>query len=403
MAKQNNLHFTQHPHVVKAQGLVKEYHIYDSPTERFKELFLKVPRHRVFRALGPVDFSVERGEAIGIIGDNGAGKSTLLKMVAGVIKPSAGQLSINGKVSSILELGTGFHPEFTGRDNILLNASFHGLSTQEINERMEDIISFTDIGEFFDMPVKYYSSGMYMRLAFSLAVHVDADVLVIDEALAVGDGAYMKKCIDKIWEMKKHGTSVLFCSHSLYTVANFCERTMWIDKGLIKTIGDTKEVISRYEEHLREKEKTEESAEIPVRGNPDKKIAIIKDIRLITDGYKVENSLPHLSNLDVMVDFEVFEDRDTYVGFAVDRNDGICCYADSMQKQDIRPFKGPGNYSIMISFKNFPLVGSAYKFVIFLLDETGICIFDRKESQMFKVETKKKEWGICHLPHEWRR
>lgn len=392
-----------HSHVVKAEGLIKEYHIYDSPAERLKELFLKRQKHRVFRALGPVDFSVKKGEALGIIGDNGAGKSTLLKMAAGVIKPSAGSLYINGKVSSILELGTGFHPEFTGKDNVLLNASFHGITAKEINERMTDIIAFADIGEFFDMPVKYYSSGMYMRLAFSLAVHVDADILVIDEALAVGDGAYMKKCIDKIWEMKRNGTVVLFCSHSLYTVANFCERAMWIHKGITKAIGETKEVVSIYEEHLREKERSEEQQEAASSDNAEKKVAGIRDIKIIVDGQMVKDLLPHASDVEVSVDFEVFEDKDVYVGFAVDRNDGLCCYADSMHKGKIQSFHGPGVYKTVIHFREFPLLGSAYKFVIFLLDETGICIFDRKESQMFKVSTIEKAWGICHLPHEWRR
>ncbi|MFN3480092.1 MAG: ABC transporter ATP-binding protein [Thermodesulfovibrionales bacterium] len=391
----------QDSYIVKAEGLVKEYHIYDSPTDRFKELFLNTQRHRVFKAVGPVDFYVRRGEALGIVGDNGAGKSTLLKMVAGVIKPSAGNLSINGRVSSILELGTGFHPEFTGRENILLNASLHGLNTDEIHKRMDDIISFADIGEFFDMPVKYYSSGMYMRLAFSLAVHVDADILVIDEALAVGDGAYMKKCIDKIWEIKRQGTAILFCSHSLYTVASFCERTMWIHNGMIEAIGDTKDVISRYEEHIREKEKAEKVTGTIINTD-EKKIAVIKGIRLFVNGDEVKDSLQYLSDINVHVDFEIYEDKDVYVGFAVDRNDGVCCYADSMQRQGVKPFRGPGRYSTIVSFKDFPLFGSAYKFVIFLLDETGICIFDRMESQMFKVETKRKEWGICYLPHEWR-
>jgi len=389
-------------YTVEAEGLVKEYHIYDSPAERLKEIFLKTPRHRVFKALGPVDFYVRRGEAMGVVGDNGAGKSTLLKMVAGVIRPSSGTLSISGRVSSILELGTGFHPEFTGRENILLNASLHGLSGEEIKRRMDDIISFADIGEFFDMPVKYYSSGMYMRLAFSLAVHVDADVLVIDEALAVGDGAYMKKCIDKIWEIKKRGAAILFCSHSLYTVALFCERTMWLHNGMLNAIGETKDVISRYEEHIKEKEGRQKELERVTTDDNDTRVAIINEIRLFAHGEEVRDSLQHMSDLDVFVNFEILSDEEVYVGFAIDRNDGICCYADSMQMQGMKPYKGRGNHRASISFKRFPLVGNAYKVVIFLLDNTGICIFDRKESQMFSVETGRKEWGICYLPHEWR-
>lgn len=388
---------------ISTKGLMKDYHLYDSPWKRLKEAFFKVKSHHVFRALSPVDIFIRKGESIGIIGENGAGKSTFLKLISGVLEPTAGIIEINGKVSSILELGTGFHPDFTGRENVRLNATLYGLLPQEIDKRMDAIESFADIGEFFDMPVKIYSSGMYVRLAFSLSVHVNADILVIDEALAVGDGAYMKKCIDKIWEMKKNGTTILFCSHSLYTVVTFCERTMWIRKGNIEAIGETKEVVSRYEEYLREKENVENEYETVLIKNADLNVAKIKGIGLMADGQKVEGEMLHSSDLEVIIDFEIFEDKDIGVGFAVDRNDGLCCYADSMVKQKLKPFKGPGCYSLSIFFPNFSLLNGPYKFVVFLLDETGICIFDRTESQIFKVNTSEKEWGICRLPHEWRR
>ncbi|MEW6416504.1 MAG: ABC transporter ATP-binding protein [Nitrospirota bacterium] len=388
---------------VKTEGLLKEYHIYDHPLDRLKELFLKGTKHRVFRALGPLDIAVRRGEALGIVGENGAGKSTFLKLAAGVIEPSSGRITVNGKVSSILELGTGFNPEFTGRENVLLNAALHGLSPGEISKRMGRIEKFTDIGEFFDMPVKTYSTGMYLRLAFSLAVHVDADIVVIDEVLAVGDGAYEKKCIDKIWDLRRNGITLLYCSHSLYTVANFCDRVMWLKEGKVQTIGDTKEVISRYEDYLREKERIEKAEISGLSNNAGKKVAEVKDIRLMADGHPVETSVQHSSNIEVVLDFEVFEDTAVHVGFAVDRNDGLCCYADSMHKQGIKPFRGPGRESLTISFKNIPLLGGAYKVVIFLLDETGICIYDRKESPIFKVDTREKEWGVCYMHHEWKR
>lgn len=388
---------------IRTKGLMKDYHLYDSPWKRLKEAFFKVKSHHVFRALSPVDIDIRKGESIGIIGENGAGKSTFLKLIAGVLEPTSGFIEINGKVSSILELGTGFHPDFTGRENVRLNATLYGLLPKEIDERMAAIESFADIGEFFDMPVKIYSSGMYVRLAFSLSVHVNADILVVDEALAVGDGAYMKKCIDKIWEMKENRTTILFCSHSLYTIAAFCQRTMWIRKGSIEAIGETKDVVSRYEEYLREKENAEKKDEKVSVKNTDLNVAKIKEIGLMADGQKVDGEVLHSADLEVIIDFEIFEDKDIYVGFAVDRNDGLCCYADSMLKHGVEPFHGPGFYSTAICFKDFPLVGSAYKFVIFLLDDTGICIFDRKESQMFKVNTREKEWGVCRMPHEWRR
>jgi ABC-type polysaccharide/polyol phosphate transport system ATPase subunit len=389
--------------VVRTEGLLKEYHIYDRPSERLRELFFKTITHRVFRALGPLDLEVRRGETLGVVGENGAGKSTFLKLAAGVIEPSSGTITVHGKVSSILELGTGFNPDFTGRENVFLNGALLGLSSGQVKERMEKIERFADIGEFFDMPVKTYSSGMYVRLAFSLAVHVDADIVVIDEALSVGDGAYQKKCIDRIWELKETGISILFCSHSLYTVATFCDRAMWLKGGAIQAIGDTKEVVSRYEDYLREKELIEEKETPVAMKNVEKKVAQVKDIRLMVDDRLVETSVPHASDLEVVVDFEIFEETDVYVGFAVDRNDGLCCYGDSMQRQGIRCFRGPGNESMSILFKNLQLLGGAYKFVIFLLDETGICVFDRKESDIVKVSTIRKEWGVCYLHHEWKR
>jgi lipopolysaccharide transport system ATP-binding protein len=375
---------------VKAEGLLKEYHIYDRPAERLKELFFKTKKHKVFKALGPLDIEVRKGETLGIIGENGAGKSTFLKLVAGVIEPSFGTIRVSGKVSSILELGTGFNPEFTGRENVLLNGSLLGLSSEEVNGRIERIANFADIGEFFDMPVKTYSSGMYMRLAFALAVYVDADIVVIDEALSVGDGAYQKKCIDRMWELKKNGTTVLFCSHSIYTITTFCDRAMWLKDGGVQILGDAKEVVSRYEDYLREKERIEDAGTPIMNSAAESRVAEVRRIELLTNGRAAEASVHHLSDLEVIV------------GFAVDRNDGLCCYADSMNKRGIKSFHGPGNRRLSISFNSFPLLGGVYKFVIFLLDDTGICVFDRKESELIRVHTSEKEWGVCHINHEWK-
>jgi len=388
---------------VRTANLLKEYHIYDRPSERLRELFLKTITHRVFRALGPLDLEVRKGETLGVIGENGAGKSTFLKLAAGVIEPSSGTITVQGKVSSILELGTGFNPEFTGRENVLLNAALLGLSSGEIKERMKKVERFADIGEFFDMPLKTYSSGMHVRLAFSLAVHVDADIVVIDEALSVGDGAYQKKCIDRIWELKKNGVTLLYCSHSLYTVTNFCDKVVWLKGGSMQAIGEPKEVVSRYEDYLREKERVE-NPEIPGLSNvPEKKVAQVKNIRLVADGKPVDVSIQHSCNLEVIVDFDIFEDVVVLPGFGLDRNDGLCCYADIMNGNGIKAFRGPGSESLSIVFKKLPLLGGAYKVYVFLLDETGICVFDRKESDIFKVDTVEKEWGVCYLDHEWKR
>jgi lipopolysaccharide transport system ATP-binding protein len=382
---------------ISAHGLIKEYHLYDSPYERFKELFIKAGNHKVFRALGPLNIDIPEGETLGIVGENGAGKSTFLKLVAGVIKPSSGDVCVRGRVSSILELGTGFHPDFTGRENVLLNASLHGLSPKEVGQKMPDITAFADIGGFFDMPVKFYSSGMYLRLAFSMAVHVDADILVIDEALAVGDGAYVKKCIDRIWELKRKGITILFCSHSLYTIVNFCDRAIWLKEGRMEAIGPAKETVDRYEEYLRLKSP---EAKSPPQ-DAGARVAGVKGISLSSNGKPVEDGIEHMAELNVMVEFEVSEEKDIYAGFAIDRSDGLLVSASSMVMEGIKPFRGPGVFGITLNFPSLPLATGKYKVVIFLLDETGICIYDRAESGLFGIKAETAKFGICHMAHKW--
>src|SRR6266576_1981013 len=240
---------------VRASELTKQYDIYRRPADRLIEFVTRRPRHTVFPALQDVTFEVERGETVGIIGQNGAGKSTLLKLLCNVTRPTSGSLETRGTIASILELGTGFHPEFTGRDNAALNATILGLSPADLRLRLPDILEFSELGTFLDRPVKTYSSGMYMRLAFSVAVNVNPDILIIDEALAVGDGHFQKKCIDKIREFQEQGKTILFCSHALYLVNSICRRTMWLDHGRVMRWGPTLDVVYAYEAFLLEQDR----------------------------------------------------------------------------------------------------------------------------------------------------
>src|SRR2546428_3510675 len=213
---------------VRTVELTKHYDIYKRPIDRLLEFVTRRARHTIFPALQDVTFEVERGEAVGIIGQNGAGKSTLLKLLCSVTRPTSGTIEAVGTIASILELGTGFHPEFSGRDNAALNAAILGLSPAEIKRKLPAILEFSELGTFLDRPVKTYSSGMYMRLAFSVAVNVDPDILVIDEALAVGDGHFQKKCVDRIREFQQQGRTIFFCSHALYYLTSLCRRAMWL-------------------------------------------------------------------------------------------------------------------------------------------------------------------------------
>src|SRR6202162_5781620 len=240
---------------VRAEKICKTYRLYESPADRLKELLLRRPRHRGFQALTDVSFELGRGRALGLIGENGAGKSTLLKIIAGTTQPTTGTVSRSGVIASILELGMGFHPEFTGRENARMNAVLLGLSGSEIRRRLPEIRDFAELGDFFDRPVRTYSSGMSLRLAFAVATHADADVLIVDEALAVGDGYFQKKSIDRITDFQKRGGTLLFCSHALYYVALLCDRAIWLREGAEAASGPAVGVVRRYEEFLQEKER----------------------------------------------------------------------------------------------------------------------------------------------------
>ena len=236
---------------IEVEGAGKTYRMYAHPADRLKQAIFRRRRYYTeFEALEKVDFRMRRGEAMGIVGVNGAGKSTLLQLIAGTVQPSRGSVRTRGRVAALLELGSGFNPEFTGRENIYLNAATLGLSKREIDERLDAIIDFSGVGPHIDQPVKTYSSGMYVRLAFSIATSVDPDVLIIDEALSVGDGAFRRRSFDRIMQIKEGGTTILFCSHSLYQVEVFCDRALWLHRGRVQKLGKVPDVLRPYQEFL---------------------------------------------------------------------------------------------------------------------------------------------------------
>ena len=232
---------------IKIENLSKCYHIYDKPRDRLLQMLMRGRRqfYREFWALRDVSFEVRKGETVGIIGRNGSGKSTLLQMICGTLNPSHGNIRMIGRVAALLELGSGFNPEFTGRENIYLNGMLLGLSREQIDARFEDIVAFADIGDFIEQPVKSYSSGMYVRLAFAVIAHVDADILVVDEALAVGDAFFTQKCMRFLRTFMKTGT-VLFVSHDTAAVKSLCTRAVWLERGEVVQEGDPKDVCERY-------------------------------------------------------------------------------------------------------------------------------------------------------------
>lgn len=244
-------------YAIQVKNITKSFKTYNDAGKTLKQfLFFKKDKRKNERrrVINGISFDVEKGQAVGLIGGNGCGKSTTLKMLTRIYYPDDGEIIINGRVSSLIELGAGFHPEMSGRENIYINASILGLSKSEIDERLQDIIDFSELGEYIDNPVRTYSSGMYMRLAFAVAVNVNADILLIDEILAVGDMSFQDKCFNKIKEIKRNGATIVIVSHSLAQIEEICDKSIWIKNGQVEDIGKPKEVHKKYIEYMATKQ-----------------------------------------------------------------------------------------------------------------------------------------------------
>ena len=233
---------------IEVHDVKKAYRIYSDKSNTLKEkvLFRKRNRKKAREVLKGISFEIKKGEAVGIIGSNGCGKSTTLKLLTKIIYPDSGSIEMRGRVSSLIELGAGFHPDMSGRENIYLNASIFGLTKKEIDRRVDEIIRFSELEKFIEEPVRTYSSGMYMRLAFSVAINVDADILLIDEILAVGDISFQTKCFEKLKSLKENGTTIVIVSHSMSQIEQICDRSIWLCDGVIRAIGETKKVDDEY-------------------------------------------------------------------------------------------------------------------------------------------------------------
>lgn len=238
--------------VISLDHVSKSFKVYydKAPNLKDKALFWKRNRHETRAVLDDISFSIKKGEAVGLIGKNGCGKSTTLKLLTKIIYPTSGTISVNGRVSALIELGAGFHPDMSGRENIYINAAIFGLTKKQIDAKLDDIIEFSGLGEFIDNPVRTYSSGMYMRLAFAVAINVEAEILFIDEILAVGDAAFQEKCFNKLIEVRDRGTTIVIVSHSLGQIEKFCSRSIWIKDGKIEMDGKPAEVHAKYLEWM---------------------------------------------------------------------------------------------------------------------------------------------------------
>ncbi len=413
------------PWAIEATGLSKAYRVISNPAQRLRAALFPVsaPPAESFWALRDLSLQIPRGEVLGVIGRNGAGKSTLLQLLCGTLSPSTGSVKVNGRIAALLELGAGFNPDFSGRDNLLLNGPLLGISREQLHERLDSIIEFSGIGHFIDQPVKTYSSGMFVRLAFSLATSVDPDILIVDEALSVGDGEFSRKSFDRIFAMKERGTTILFCSHSLYQVEAFCSRVMWLHEGQLRAIGEPHDVVRQYDMFLA----TEHHAALPVASDPSQGAAEglgpaadtpggdatatpgharITRALIGVDGHwgQTLQIRPGESSLNIVIEFDSDPALPAPTGgitidlankmaltCAVARTDGIVFERDA---------QGRGWASI--DFPRIALRKGEYSVGVYLAHENAVHVYDSALAvAILKVNDVLPEPGLVTLPHHW--
>ena len=383
--------------VISASGLQKTYKVYARPVDRLIEGLLRRSRHTSFPALQGIDFEVHRGEGFGIIGENGAGKSTLLKILAGITAPTGGDVRIDGTVASILELGSAFHGELTGRQNIALNAAMFGLNRNQVLERTPGIIEFSELGNFIDQPVKTYSTGMVMRLGFAIAVQVEPDVLIIDEALSVGDGYFQKKCMTTLRQYLDRGGTLLLCSHAMYYISAFCQRVMWMREGHIEQYGPAQQVVPEYEGYLEGKtDRSDEKQPISIAGPG-------APTRLMEVVFEGKGTLRRGDPVAVDIRWTC-EDPNTsfHICVGLSRMDEVVVASFLSKRDEIGPWTGARNHRVRLEIPNLPLIKGGYKLYVFLLAEDALHIFDtRILDDVFRVEFDEYPMGIVEIDHRW--
>ena len=411
--------------VLQVQGLGKRYRLFASPHERLLALLGWADRSQPHWALKDVSFDLQRGQCLGVIGDNGAGKSTLLKLLAGTLQPSHGRLHRVGRVTAILELGAGFHPDFTGRDNLMFGGSFIGLGQAEMLRLADEIIAFSELGDAIDRPVKTYSSGMVVRLAFALVTAVQPEVLIIDEALSVGDQHFQKKCINRILSFRSNGCTILFCSHSMYHIKHLCDTALWLGDGQVQAFGTTEGVVSAYEAHVQLQnaaESPDESLEVADVSDATDEVSEARPLRAAAAATNMRAEIvsfeaaglgagdpPLLMTPDLVVTItaRLHADESPHFGVMLEQTNGakitgiatVTTYVDGVMPIRLEN----GLWQARVTFTDLPLHSGEYGLSAYLFDSTGLVVYEeRMRCLSFRVLFESIVPGLVRLPHHWR-
>ena len=422
---------------IEVKDVVKKFKIYFDKGHTLKEktLFRGRRKYEERKVLNGISFEVKKGEAVGLIGSNGCGKSTTLKLLTKIMYPDSGQIEMCGRVSSLIELGAGFHPDMSGRENIYINASIFGLSKKEIDSRMEDIIAFSGLRDYLDNPVRTYSSGMYMRLAFSVAINVDADILLIDEILAVGDANFQAKCFDKLREIQFHGTTIVLVAHDTSAIEGFCSKAIWINKGKIAEQGKAGEVVDAYlafmnGKKIEELHKMEELHEHKIKElhKDEKRKKDRKEIKQKEAKTNETEDTNHFGRMDIEIDraeminengeaatifqtgeylkiniyYKVNKPLTEYVfGVGIYNLNGETLYGNNTQLDHIRIPHTNNEGCVIFHLKNLPLLSGKYILNVGIVDTDGTPLDFYRNYCTFDVVSKDRSTGYFSIEHSW--
>lgn len=398
---------------IEVKDIKKKFKIYRDKGKMLKERAINWSRNKYDErwVLSGISFTIKKGEAVGLIGHNGCGKSTTLKLLTKIMYPDSGTIEMNGRVSSLLELGAGFHPDLSGRENIYINASIFGLTRHEIDQRLDEIIAFSELEEFIDNPVRTYSSGMYMRLAFSVAINVNADILLIDEILAVGDVNFQAKCFNKLMEIKRQGVTIVLVSHSTAQIEQLCERSIWIQDGLIKLDGKAKNVHKEYLLFMGEKRKEHQekiSNELSKEEKNEQRVGSgesrIDHIECMDKNSNICTVFHTGDAIKFIIRYHVNQPvENAIIGFDIYRVDGIQCYGTTTLIDECPSILMNKDDVVTVEFSDITLLPGKYYVNVQIISEFNDVVDSFENAVSFEIFSTVGDRGVVRMPHVWER